>query len=254
MPVIFLSNDITVEEVAVLPNNAESNKTLPVTVSATKPLVDYDNTSSDTVQNDTFSTILICIGFNLLKKDKWPMCEMRKESDFKYSDDEQKLYDEHIINKNVSKTLFSNDQNRSQKDFIIICASFDFQKVLDTPHGDNKLYYSRKYVYFNKTVYESGTREGFCYVWEQSDGNRGCNEIYTIIHKYLQDVDSRGGITDIPLYCDRCARQNRNRAVLSMLYKYLESACNINKTKIVCCFRGILTCRLIPSSQLLKDL
>lgn len=44
-------------------------------------------------------------------------------------------------------------------------ASFDLQKVLNTPHGNNMLlFYSRKYAVYNLCFYESITRNGFCFI------------------------------------------------------------------------------------------
>ncbi|XP_031329498.1 uncharacterized protein LOC116160452 [Photinus pyralis] len=95
------------------------------------------------------------------------------------------------------------------------------------------LYYSRKYAVYNETVYESGTRRTFCYLWGETDGNRGCDEICTIINKYLQDVDQRVFVKFVVLYCDSCSGQNRNRAMLSMLHQFLKSSKNVHHIKIV---------------------
>lgn len=53
------------------------------------------------------------------------------------------------------------------------------------------LYYSRKYSFYNCTVYESGFQNAFAYLWGEIDGQRGCNEIASSIYKYLTKLTSK---------------------------------------------------------------
>lgn len=173
------------------------------------------------------------IGFHVPKKDKCNVCESRKDEENKFSEAEELLYQSHIKDKDECKRQFLSDQNIAKEDDSVVCASFDLQKVLNTPHGDNMLlYYSRKYAFYNETVYESGTRSAYCYLWGETDGNRGTNEICTIVHKYLLEVDGRGNVKSVALYCDSCTGQNKNKAMLSMLATFLKSANNIRHIKI----------------------
>lgn len=68
-----------------------------------------------------------------------------------------------------------------------ITTSFDLQKVLTTPNGNNMLLgYSRKYAEFNFTLYESGTQNGYCYIWVNAKGREGVKKlqlVYTSIFK-----------------------------------------------------------------------
>lgn len=172
------------------------------------------------------------LGFHLPKKDKCKTCESREDTGFQETEKSQQVYNEHIKNKEKCKSLFLTDQKKTNSE--VLCASFDMQKVLNTPHGDNLLlYYSRKYSFYNETVYESGLQNGFCFLWGESDGNRGCNEICSIINKYLKDVDERG-FKEVILYCDSCTGQNKNRAMLNMLHIFVqETSKNVNKIRIV---------------------
>lgn len=171
------------------------------------------------------------IGFHLPKKDKCVLCE-------KYNnlDREQQLllnqtdsYQNHIRDKNHSKEIFL----KEQKDKSLLCASFDLQKVLNTPHGKNiTLFYSRKYAYYNESIYENGTRNGYCFLWGETDGKRGCNEICTIIFQYLKIIDERKTHTTISLYCDSCAGQNRNRSMLATIFYFLKESTFVTNIKI----------------------
>lgn len=175
------------------------------------------------------------LGFHHPKKDKCKLCESRKDKDFIETETSQKAFEEHLKMKEQCIKLHLSDQKKHLLDESTICASFDLQKVLNTPHGDNLLlYYSRKYSFYNETVYESGTCDGICYVWGERDGNRGCNEVCTIIFKYLQRVDEKKTCQHLILYCDSCAGQNKNRAMLSMIQLFLQNfAKNLQTIKIV---------------------
>lgn len=76
---------------------------------------------------------------------------------------------------------------------------------------------------YNLTFYESGTRNVFCYVWGESEGKRGCIEMCSIMDMYLHEVDSRKNFKELALFCDSCAGQQKNTAMLfSIFYKPLS--------------------------------
>lgn len=96
--------------------------------------------------------------------------------------------------------------------------SFDLQKVLSTPHGDNMLLgYSRKLAVYNLTLYESGTGSVKCFLWDETFAKRGSNEISTGLYDAIRKED-RAGTERLTLVCDSCPGQNKNRTVLFMMY------------------------------------
>ncbi|CAH1113172.1 unnamed protein product [Psylliodes chrysocephalus] len=48
------------------------------------------------------------------------------------------------------------------------------------------LYYKMKLVAHNFTIYNLGTHEGFCYLWNDTEGGLTLNEFGTIMYKFLQ--------------------------------------------------------------------
>ncbi|KAF0706736.1 Uncharacterized protein FWK35_00037535 [Aphis craccivora] len=169
------------------------------------------------------------IGFHSPKKDKCRFCLKYENitSARELTEEEQKLKTIHEEEKNAVKEMFLYDQNLSKAKGNFICISFDLQKVLNTPQGQNmNLYYSRKYSMFNLTVYESGTQNAIAYLWGETNGGRGCNEIVTCIYKYLLSLDEKQLYKSVALYCDSCCGQNKNRAMIAMLYntkfKFIE--------------------------------
>lgn len=115
-----------------------------------------------------------------------------------------------------------------------LCASFDMQKVLSTPHGelDMRIYYYNRYAVYNETVYEAGTRNAYCFIWGEAGGKRGCNEVCSVMFKYLTSIDETGKFKDISLYCGSCSGQNKNRAVMAMLAYFLKFAKNLRSITI----------------------
>lgn len=111
-----------------------------------------------------------------------------------------------------------------------MCASFDLQKVLNTSCGQSMLlYYSRKISVFNLTVYESRTKNGLCYLWDETKGKKGSNEICTALMEYLQNVDQ---INKVVLYCDNCSGQIKNKQILLMLYTFLKTSKNFKEINL----------------------
>lgn len=167
------------------------------------------------------------IGIHAPKKDKCSSCEKFKNVSEK-TDELQSQHDQHIQEKELCLKTFSDEQQASKTvNSKVVVASMDLQKILSTPHGDSMmLYYTRKYAVYNLTIYDSSTRDGFCYVWGESDGMKGGNEVATCLMKYLHVVDERK-IEHVSLYCDNCYGQNKNRLVMSAIYHFLETAINI---------------------------
>lgn len=162
------------------------------------------------------------IGFHFPRKDKCLKCTQYENNES--FDEEEKR--KHLIDKEESAERFKAHQSIHNKDNSVLCASFDLQKVLNTPHGENMmLYYSRKVAVYNLTFYESGTRNGFCYTWSENNGKRGANEISSILEKYINNVDLRGTVKHLLLYCDSCPGQNKNKIVLTCLNEILKK-CN----------------------------
>lgn len=95
-------------------------------------------------------------------------------------------------------------------------ANFDLQKVLTTPCTQvSSLYYMSKLSVWNFTIFDLGTKEGLCHVWNETTGCRGANEIASCLGKFIEDKASKG-ITEFVFYSDNCGGQNRNKIVFSM--------------------------------------
>lgn len=172
------------------------------------------------------------IGFHVPKKDKCLKCLKFQQADVADLAIAKEKKD-HEEEKNESYNRFFAHKNIQKTDPSTLCVSFDLEKVLNTPHGESMLlYYSRKLAVYNLCFYENGTRKVFCYYWDESNGNRGANEIASILHKYIRSVDRRGDIKNLLLYCDCCPGQNRNKVVVAMLHSTLQQCENLETIQI----------------------
>jgi len=142
------------------------------------------------------------IGFHKPKKDKCRLCMRFENLMGPITSQDHECLQKHQAEKEKCKEMFLFDQQLSKAMGNFCCTSFDLQKVLNTPYAPNvmNLYYSRKYSFYNCTLYESGSQNAFAYLWGEMDGQRGSNEIVTSIYKYLNKVDMENKITSIALY------------------------------------------------------
>lgn len=113
--------------------------------------------------------------------------------------------------------------------------SFDLQAILSVPYaGDNQIYYRRKLIVYNFTIFENHDSNGECFVWDECAGSKGSSEIATCLIKYLSALPST--VTHVSTFSDTCGGQNRNKYfAAAMLYavncthievidvKYMES-------------------------------
>lgn len=184
----------------------------------------------DTVSERSFMQIFkneFNIGIHVPKKDKCTKCI---KYDIESTVENKKLNEEHLKERDASLTRFKTHREITKDYPETLCVSFDLQNVLNTPYGDSPLlYYSRKLSVYNVCFYENETREGLCFIWSETHGTRGANEIATIIQMYIDIVDSRKSVKHLILYCNSCPRQNKNVTVLAAIHntltycKYIES-------------------------------
>lgn len=97
----------------------------------------------------------------------------------------------------------------------IITACFDFQKILNCPHGNVGLfYYKRKLSVHDFTVFDLARQEGYCYMWPEINCSHGACEVASCLSKFIENK-VKNGATEFMFWSDNCAGQNRNRIVFS---------------------------------------
>jgi len=125
--------------------------------------------------SDIFNNEYNCAFF----KPKKDLCDIYEQ--YRLSTPEQKNnlhieHDELIFNKNLAKERKNADKKRAEKNSKFCVAVFDLEKVLQTPQSEvSSFYYKRTFSTYNFTIYDIGKKEGYCFIWDESDGKRGSN-------------------------------------------------------------------------------
>ncbi|CAG9793362.1 unnamed protein product [Diatraea saccharalis] len=165
------------------------------------------------------------IGFYLPKKDQCDVCHQFKNTP-NPSDEIKDNFNKHQTEKEISRKLKLESKMFAISNNKIACSIvFDFQKVLNSPHGNISVYYyRRKLNVYNLTLFDMASKEAFCYMWDETIAKRGANEVASCLYNFISKLVSKG-ISEFHLWSDNCGGQNRNRIVY---YMYLLASQNFN--------------------------
>ena len=178
------------------------------------------------------------LSFHQPKKDQCSVCTIfkRKSDTNMTSESDQKEFEEHQKRKEQAREEKIADKEEAMDNPKKHVVTLDLQAVLQAPCGlVSQLYYKRKLSIFNFTIYSLADKEGKCYIWDETEGKRGANEIATCIFFYLCSLPEI--VEDVIIYSDCCSGQNRNQYlaaglghavkviqnIKSITHKYLET-------------------------------
>lgn len=127
-------------------------------------------------------------------------------------------YQEHLQRKTVCQAEKDADKVRSNNDDAFMSVTMDLQAVLQIPSGgESILYYMRKFVVYNFTIYEARLpNNAYCLCWSEINGKKGSSEIGTGLLYYLQNEIPKT-VTEVSLFSDTCSGQNRNQYISALL-------------------------------------
>lgn len=98
------------------------------------------------------------IEFHIPKKDLCDKCQSYN-NESSPTETQIEAYNRHINNKNVAREFKKHDKESAINSANTVCATFDFQKNFNSPHGDVGLfYYKRKLSVYNFTVFDMGQK------------------------------------------------------------------------------------------------
>ena len=131
------------------------------------------------------------LSFHVPKKDQCINCNddnTKKEAGTLDSKDE-KNHQDHMERKQRGRQEKPKDKEDTQKYNHIHTATFDLEAVLPTPCSlVSQAYYKRKLSSYNFTVYSLSDGKGTCFLWNETEGQRGSCEIATCLHLYLNSL------------------------------------------------------------------
>ena len=190
-----------------------------------------DNGIESHVSKSSFRNIVqkFNIGYHKPQKDKCSTC-VRYENNEK-TPEAVKNYKEHIRRKDLARKEKRKDKMRAQDDPKFVCIIVDMAQVTPCPKASaSEFYYISKLNCFNYSVYNLGTSDGTCYLWDQTTAKRGATECASgLIHYLTKCVSS--GVTTVSIWSDTCRGQNRNQLLSSMLLSVVNDQSN-NITKV----------------------
>lgn len=152
------------------------------------------------------------LGFHRPKKDQCGLC-LRYNQLADKSEKDVKQYEEHqerkakarALKNEIVRKIKEEEEGFEKATFI----NFDLQRVLETPKGPGgPIFYKRKLACYNLTLYNMNSHAGFCNIWCETDGQRGANEVASIV---FDAVSNDKDHSDFYFVSDSCGGQNRNQ-------------------------------------------
>nr|CAI5841363.1 unnamed protein product [Callosobruchus analis] len=121
----------------------------------------------------------------------------------------QKLKDEARMQKSIDKSSCNTS-----------VFTIDLQSVLLSPKTNvSTMYYKTKLVIHNLTIYNLKTKEVYCYLWNEAEGQLSANEFSSIVTYFLETevIPKLDATREIVIYSDGYTCQNRNAILANAL-------------------------------------
>ena len=135
----------------------------------------------------------------------------------------------HINRKEAARQLKEFDKEEVHSDIAHHVVTLNLQTILTTPYNQvSQLFYKHKLCCYNLTIYSLSDKRVSCYmyVWNETDGKRGSNEIGTCLYQYLKSLPM--SIKHLCLYSDSCSGHNQNQFIANLLHYALTTLPNID--------------------------
>ncbi|GFO13679.1 DNA repair protein rhp54 [Plakobranchus ocellatus] len=154
------------------------------------------------------------LAFHKRKKDQCEICTSQRNNP---TDEEKESFEEHLSNKLKARETKEQEKLAAKTPFKTSC-TFDMEQILLCPHGpSSSFYYKRRLGVYKFTIYDYKNGDGLCYMWPESEGRRGPNEVTSCFFDYMKER-SLQSVKEIHMFSDNCGGQNRNRYVAFALW------------------------------------
>lgn len=110
----------------------------------------------------------------------------------------------------------------SKTNDMIEVLTFDFQQNLPlpvVPSGD--VFYKRQLWCYNFTIYCASNGKSYCYMYNESTGKKGQNEVISMINHFITNEISPS-VKQLYLFSDNCSAQNKNIALMQYFYTLVK--------------------------------
>ena len=184
---------------------------------------------ADPVSEGVYRNIFVTqynLKFFVSKKDQCTLCNAYNKGTLDYKQTMQVSCNEHKAREKEAHDCKEADKKRAAEDKSFKAITFDQQAVLYTPcSGDCQIFYKRKLAVYNFTTHEGDTKNGFCYLWDETEGRRGSLEISTSLIMYIRGLPQ--SITHVSSFSDTCAGQNRNKYICAAMMYAVQTIPNL---------------------------
>lgn len=130
------------------------------------------------------------------------------------------VYNLHQVLKEEARTEKEKDKQTENA----MTFTMDLQSVLLSPKTNvSAMYYKTKLMVHNFTIYNLQTKEAYCFLWNEAEGQTTAQDFASILIYFLEDkVVPKAKETGkrIILFSDGCASQNRNSILSNALFHF----------------------------------
>lgn len=147
------------------------------------------------------------------KKDECDVCVGHQTKNFT-----DEVYNLHQILKEEARA--EKEKDKEAKDAITF--TMDLQSVLLSQKTNvSAMYYKTKLIVHNFTIYNLQTKEAYCFLWNETEGQTTAQDFTSILIYFLEDKvmpKAKEMGKKIILFSDGCAGQNRNSILSNALF------------------------------------
>ena len=141
--------------------------------------------------------------------------------------DTQEESKKHLERANFARNLLkSTGLESKQENSKLLCFSFDMERTQPIPYLETSVvFYKRQMWLYNLGINNRRDNKGSMFIWQETDGKRGSNEVVSCVHAFLNSLDlSQYDV--IHTFSDGCGGQNKNKTFVSYIM-YLVQTTNI---------------------------
>lgn len=199
------------------------------------------------------------IGFGSPSSDVCSKCLEYRERLKKETDEEEKskIFTEKKVHKLKASAFY--ELLREEK-CGMITMSFDCQKNMALPKlPDSSAYFSSQLNLYNFAIVVGNSKSKlskenvFCYHWCENERQKGSNEIASAVYHRLCNTDFKG-VHTLRLVADGCGGQNKNRTLMYMLMKWLNSDSYAHDVKCIEVIFPIVGHSFIPPDRVFAQI
>ncbi|XP_055676595.1 uncharacterized protein LOC129785944 isoform X3 [Lutzomyia longipalpis] len=167
------------------------------------------------------------LAFHVPKKDACDACTSFNNCSASEKEIRRNDHMAHLQEKSIAREIKNENKKAARESDNICAAVFDYEKILNAPSNHaSALYYKRKLGVFNFTIYDLGTQNACCYVYDETQGKKGGSEVASCLLNFIKSGISKGK-SKFLFWSDNCPGQNKNTLVFGF-YQLLAQEFSIS--------------------------